>query len=124
MGKSKRNLLKFQTITNGDMSLSSLTSTVTNINFLDDVGVQLNWTGSPDGNFQIQVSADHAEDYSSPPNVTVPGNWVPLVFTYWDGSQFVTSSNIPTTLGSPYYIDLALLSSPWIRTVYTKVSGT
>lgn len=106
------------------MSTASLTSTVTNIQYLDDIGYQFNWTGSPVGNFQLQVSADYAQDGMSPPNVTNAGNWVPLTFTYWDGSMFVTGTSIPTTVGSPIYIDLALLSAPWIRAVYTKVSGS
>lgn len=124
MSDKKNQLLKFQSITAGDMSTASLTSTVTNISFLDDIGYQFNFSGSPVGAISIQVSADHAQDYSSPPNVTVAGNWVPLTFTYWDGAQFVTDTSIPVSVGSPIYLDLALLSAPWIRAVYTKVSGT
>ncbi len=126
MSDKKNQLLKYQNITNGDMSLSSITSTITNISFLDDIGIQLNFSGSPVGTFAVQVSADHAQDYSSPPNVTVAGNWVPLTFTYWDSgtSAFITGFSVPTSVGSPIYLDLALLSAPWIRVVYTKVSGT
>lgn len=124
MADKKNQLLKYQNITNGDMSLSSITSTITNISFLDDIGVQFNFSGAPVGTLAIQVSADHAQDYSSPPNVTVAGNWVNLVFTYWNGTAFVTDTSIPTSVGSPVYIDLALLSSPWIRAVYTKTSGS
>lgn len=119
----KNNLLKFQNITNGVMTGTNvLTSSVTSIAFLDDVGIEFVWTGSPVGNFQVQVSADHAQDSFG--NVTVAGNWVPLLFTYWNGSSFVTSYNIPTSLASPYYIDLALLSAPWIRIQYTNISGS
>lgn len=125
MSTRKTNLLKYHNITAGAMTgTSAVTSTVTSIKFLDDVGIQFNWTGSPVGNFQIQVSADHEQDDSSPPNVTVAGNWVPLLFTYWTGSAFVTAYNIPTSLGSPIYMDLTLLSSPWIRVVYTNTSGS
>lgn len=124
MSDKKNQLLKYQSITNGDMSLSSITSAITNISFLDDIGYQFNFTGSPVGTIALQVSADHAQDYSSPPNVTVAGNWVNLTFTYWNGLTFVTDTSIPTSVGSPIYIDLALLSAPWIRAVYTKTSGT
>lgn len=125
MSARKNNLLKFNSIANGVMTGTTvLTSTVTSIQFLDDVGIQFNWTGSPVGTFQVQVSADHAQDGSSPPNVTVAGNWAPLLFTYWNGSVFVTSYTIPTSLGSPIYLDMALLSAPWIRVVYTNASGT
>lgn len=101
---------------------ASATSTVTCIQFLDNIGVQLDWTGSPSGNFQVQVSANYSQDELG--NVISAGTWVPLVLSYWDGSQFVTSTNIPTTLGSPVYLDLALLSAPYIRVVYTRSGGT
>lgn len=127
MSHRKNILLKYQTVTDGDMSESSITSAVTNIQYLDDIGLQLNWTGSPTGTFAIQVSADYAQDgANSPgtPNVLNAGNWVPISFTYWNGSAFVTATSIPTSVGSPIYIDLALLSAPWIRIVYTRGSGS
>lgn len=122
MSKTKNNLLKFQSVTNGDMSTSSITSAVTNIQHLDDIGYQFNWSGAPVGRISIQVSIDYAQDFNG--NVSNPGNWVPLVFTYWNGTAFVTDTAIPTSVGSPVYLDLALLSSPWIRAVYTRTSGT
>lgn len=122
MSSQKNSLLKFKNITNGDMAQASITSAVTNIQYLDDVGLQFSWTGSPVGNFQIQVSADYSQDAQG--NVLDSGHWVPLLLSYWNGSAFVTSVDLPASLGSPYYLDLALLSAPWIRVVYTKSSGT
>lgn len=124
MSGRKDVLPSFKTISAGDMSQATLTSTVTVIQFMDDIGYQFTWSGSPVGTFQVQVSADYAEDRSSPPNITNTGHWVPLLFTYWDGTVFVTSTDLPTSVGSPIYVDLALLSSPYIRAVYTKISGT
>lgn len=100
----------------------SLTSSVTDIRFLDDIGIQFTWSGSPVGTFAIQVSADYNQDYDG--NVINAGHWVSLVFTYWDGMNFVTNNSLPTSAGSPIYVDLALLSSPWIRAVYTAGSAT
>jgi hypothetical protein len=121
----KNQLLSYKTINSGTMTgTSTLTSDVTDIRFLDDIGVQMIWTGSPVGNFQIQVSADYApgkEVGSGPAN---PGNWTPLTLTYWNGVAFVTSTSVPTTYGPPYYFDLVLLSAPWIRVVYTNTSGS
>ena len=124
MSKSKNTLLKYQSITNGDMSASSLTSSVTNIQQLDEIGYQFNWSGSPTGTIAIQVSIDYAQDLNG--NVTVSGHWTPLTLTYWDTNTnaFVTAQSIPTSVGSPVYLDLTLLSAPWIRAVYTKGSGT
>lgn len=101
---------------------NTLTSLVTNIQYLDDVGLQLNFSGSPVGTFAVQVSADYSQDLNG--NVTATGNWTPLVFSYWNGSSFVTGTTIPTSAGSPIYLDLALLSAPWIRVVYTNSSST
>lgn len=108
----KNNLQVFQLITAGDMSAASLTSPVTNIQFLDNIGIQLSWTGSPVGTFTVQVSADYNQD--SLGNVLAAGHWVTL-----------TLPTSPTTAsGSPIYLDLNQLSAPWIRVVYTKTSGT
>lgn len=106
------------------MSAASITGSVTEIKYLDDIGLQLDWSGSPVGTFQVQISANHVQDNNNPPNVSVAGTWVPLVLTYWDGSAFVTATSIPTSLGSPIYFDLALLSAPYVRVIYTKSSGT
>ena len=112
MSGRQNRLVKFQTLTAGDMSQSSLTSAVTNIQGLKLVGIQLDFTGSPVGTFAIQVSADYAQDTEG--NVTNAGNWAPITF-----------NPTPTaSAGSPIYLDIQNISAPWIRTVYTKVSGT
>lgn len=117
MSKSKNNLLKFQCITNHSM-VTSITTNPTSIKYLDDVGFQFNFTGSPTGTFSIQVSADYAAGING--EVQDPGNWVSLMMTYYDGANFITTTEIPATSGSPIYLDLALLSAPWIRAVYNS----
>jgi hypothetical protein len=101
---------------------ATLTTAVTDIRFLDDIGFQFDWTGSPTGTFQVEVSANHNQDPQG--NVVTAGTWVPLTFTYWNGSSFVTSTTIPTSVGSPIYLDLGLLSGPWIRAQYTNSAST
>lgn len=105
------------------MSQASLTSSVTDIRWLDDVGLQLVWTGSPTGSFAVQVSADYNPGGQSG-TIANAGNWTPLTLTYFNGSTNVTATSVPTSVGSPIYLDLSLLSAPYIRLVYTKVSGT
>ena len=107
----KNTLLKFQIITNG-VGAGDLTSTVTNIQHLDNVGIQVNLSGTPTmtGTFKVQVSADHAQDTEG--NVSVAGSWSTVV----SGG---VSSGAPTVT----YFDLNQLSSPWIRLIYTHVSG-
>lgn len=112
----KSNLKRYKMVTAGDMSTASITSPVTNIEWLDNIGVQLNWTGSPVGNFQVQVSMDYDQDING--NVINAGNWVAILL------QPANSVNAPTSLGSPIYIDLNQLSAPWIRVVYARTSGS
>ena len=104
------------------MGASTITSDVTDIQFLDDVGYQFDFSGSPVGTFSIEVSANYSQDYQG--NVENAGTWIPLVFTYWNGSAFVTDTSIPASVGTPIYLDLALLSAPYIRAVYTGASGS
>ena len=113
----KSNLKQFNTIANGDMSLPTITSAVTNIEFLDNIGVQLEWSGAPVGIFQIQVSIDYNQDSFG--NVLNAGTWVPIIFP-----SPISGSDIPTSSGSPIYIDMNQLSAPWIRVVYNGASGT
>jgi hypothetical protein len=116
----KSNLKQFNTIQNGDMS-GSLTSSVSSIEFLDNIGVQINFVDGVTtavGNFQVQVSVDYNQDGFG--NVLNPGNWTPIYFT----SAPLSGVDIPTTLGSPIFIDINQISAPWIRIVYTPTSGS
>lgn len=112
MSGRKSNLAVFQNIVNGDMS-GDVTSSVTNIEFIDNVGVQLNFTGTPTGTFKIQVSADYKQN--SQGVVTNAGNWIDLSF-----------STTPSASGSAsqIYIDMTQLSAPYIRVKYVRASGS
>lgn len=114
----KNNLLKYQVVTSGAMSAPSITSAVSNIQFLDNIGIQFNFTGSPTGTFAIQVSSDYAADAFG--NVTNAGNWAPLILSYLSTGTLTFAASIPTSVGSPIYSDLNQLSAPWIRSVYTN----
>lgn len=110
-GNAKNSILKFQNIVSGDMSQATITSSISNIQFLDDIGIQLVWTGtSPVGTAAVEISIDHAQD--SLGNVTVAGTWTALsAGTAVSGN----SGNI--------FFDVYGISAPWIRVKYTKTSG-
>lgn len=108
----KSNLLSFQTLASVSMT-SNVTSSATNISYLDNVGVQLNFTGSSVGSFSVQVSIDYAQDTQGA--VTNPGTWVPLTLSPTPSANAQAGS---------IYIDLNQLSAPWIRTTYVANSGT
>lgn len=91
----------------------NVTGAVTNIQYLDNIGIQLNFTGTPVGTFHVQVSADY--DQTAEGEVVSAGNWINM-----------TLSPPPIASGSPdqIYIDILPTSAPWIRVVYTRTSGT
>lgn len=99
----------------GDMS-ASITSTPLIIQQEDSVAIQLNFTGTPTGTFQVQGSLDYVPpqpNFADQPTAT--GNWVNL-----------TLSPVPIAAGAPdnILIDLYALSFPYIRLVYTRTSGS
>jgi hypothetical protein len=112
MSSRKNNIKQFQIVTSGDMSQSSVTSLVTDIQFLDNIAIQINFTGSPVGSFAIQTSLDYAIDNVTN-TVINTGNWVDY-----------QGLSISTAVGSPIIIELNQVSSPFIRLVYSKVSGS
>jgi len=101
---------------------TNIISAVTSLQYLDNSGIQFNFSGSPVGTFQVQVSADYAQD--SYGNVTNPGNWAPIILTYVLAGVITQSTSIPTSVGSPVYVDVNQTSSPYIRAVYNAVSGS
>jgi hypothetical protein len=121
MSGSKNILKQYHSVINGDMS-AVITSPITDISFLDNIGIQLDFSGSPSGSFAIQISADYSQDASG--NVKNAGSWVPLVLTYFTGSAFTSATSVPTYVGSPIYLDLTQLSAPYIRVVYTPSGGS
>lgn len=108
----KNNLRQFKNVDAGDMS-DDIISEVTNIQFLDNIGIQLNFTGTPTGTFEVQVSADFVKDPEG--RVVDAGHWIPI--------------NLPTTpvasgADGQIYIDITQISAPWIRVVYSRSGGS
>lgn len=90
---------------------ANVTSDAVNIVNLDNVGVQLVWTGTPNGTFAVDVSVD--------------GKWNGDT---WGGSTWtaLTISPTPTAAGSAsnYYLDLNQLGAPSMRVRYVRSSST
>lgn len=104
---------KYQLFTNGVMTGTNvLTSPAVHILNLDNVYLQLDFTGTPTGTFQVQVSGDHQEDQEG--NVLVAGHWVSLVL-----SPSPVAAGAPLDIG----IDLNQLGAPYVRVIYTNASG-
>lgn len=92
----------------------NLTSAVSNILNMDNPGIEFVWSGtSPVGTCSVEVSLDYNQDING--NVTNPGTWVSLTL--------VPTPAVSGNTGA-IYIDINQISAPWIRTKYTRVSGT
>jgi hypothetical protein len=95
----------------GDMS-GDLVSDVVGIAFLDNISVQLVFTGNAVGDFGVEVSLNYREQQGY---VINPGDWVALPL-----------SPAPVAAGSAddITIDINQVSAPYIRVTYTRTSGT
>lgn len=102
----------FPVITNASMA-TSVTSVVTIIQNLSQVGYDVSWTGTPVGTFSVQVSNTYTQNAAG--QVLNPGTWTTL-----------TLSNVPAAAGSAGngYIDIDAISAFAIRLVYTAGSST
>jgi hypothetical protein len=92
---------------------SGNTPSALNIFNQDNIGIQLDWTGSPVGTFAIQISSNRKQDDFG--NVTFPGTFVTLPL-----SPAIVATGTPNTA----YIDLNQESAHFLQIVYTATSGT
>lgn len=113
MSGRKNFLPPFTIITAGDMSQASLTSTIVNIQYLDNICISFVFSGSPVGTFSIEGS----NTYNQTPegSITSVGTWTPIV---------LNPVAIAAGTSGSVLLDLNQLSFPWIRAIYTKTSGT
>lgn len=110
----KNVLNAFKTVTAGDLS-ANLTSPVTDIRYLDNIAIQLIFTGTPTGTFVVQGSLDYMRAFSEEARAVNAGTWTTITL----GSTLAASGAAGNIL-----VDLNQLSFPYIRVVYTRTSGT
>lgn len=113
MSAGKNYLSPFQAMqTSQDMSQATLTSNVIDIRYLDDIAIQLIFTGTPTGTFAVQGSLNYS---STPLAPAVSGTWTSLV---------LSPSPVASGAADNILINLVQLAFPYIRIVYTKTGGT
>jgi hypothetical protein len=105
-------LLPVHIIQAADMS-ASVIGTAIAIKNQDNIGIQLNWTGSPSGTFDVQISNDHVQDPSG--NITNAGNFISIPL-----SPAITATGTPNTA----FIDVNQSGAIFIRVNYNRISGT
>ena len=103
-------LLKYKIIDAVSMG-ASITSSAFNSQFLNDIAVQMVFTGTPTGTFTLEGSIDHAEQNGV---VTNAGTWTTIALDAMPASG--AAGNI--------LVNLTNIAFPWIRIVYTRVSST
>ena len=112
MASTKNVLRIWDAIVGGNMA-TNITSPVTNVQFLDNISIQLNFTGTPVGTFSVEVSIDHEQD--SQGAIIQAGNWVALP---------LDPTPVAAGAADQIILDLNQISQPWIRVVYTAGSGS
>lgn len=116
---SSRPILKpFSVVTNGDMS-ADIESEITIIQMISYISFTLSWTGSPVGNFSVEVSNDYSVDSAG--NVKNAGTWVPLTFLV-NGSA-VSTVAAGGAAGTGFF-DIDGVAAYAIRLVYDATSGS
>lgn len=101
MSIGKRVLAPYHIIKAQSM-VGNILSPVTSIQYGDNVGIQLNWTGTPNGSFFVQVSLDNV-------------NFIPITLP-----TPVTAAGT----ASSAYISLNQLDAAYIQFGYTAASST
>jgi hypothetical protein len=107
----RKNTLKNYSILNAQSAAASFNTFAmpTNIDYLDNVSIQVTWTGTPVGTFDVYVSnVLH-------PSTTLTSDWSRLDF---GSTPAIDSTN------SDMVINLNQIPFSWIAVVYTKTSGT
>lgn len=83
----------------------------TDVQFLDNMGIQVIWTGSPVGVLKVLTSND----------VASPSDGIPVV--NWSELDFGTSIAIDNT-NSDILININQLPFKWLAVEYVRTSGT
>lgn len=117
MSGRKNAILPFRLFTDEAIDdFSDLKSVPVNIQFLDNVGFQVEWTGDPTGTISIQGSLNYVPDQ---PNQNLPAN----AGTWYD-LTFDPALAQPTGAAGGYLINCNQVPYPWLRLAYVGSGGT
>ncbi len=98
-------------IINGTSLGASFNSNPVSVLYSDNIGIQLVWTGTPTGQFGIEIS--NTATLSTTGQIT-GGTWTTLTGTY----------PAPAGSASNGFISLTNICAAFIRVTYTRGSGT
>lgn len=113
MAGNSKNFLPAYSVINAVSMAASITSSVTDVRYLDNLLYQVIWTGTPTGTFDLQCSLDYQVGSGS--TVLNSGTW----------SSIPLSSVVnPSGSASNTIIYIIEMPAPFLRLVYTRTSGT
>lgn len=92
---------------------STVTGTPVHVLFLDNVGIQFVWTGTPTCTIKVLVS-----------NQTTPGSSPPMPVANSFTSLTLSSVTNPSGSSGTFWIDLNQLGSEWVEAQYASCSGS
>jgi hypothetical protein len=92
---------------------ASILGTAIAIKNQDNVGIQLNWTGTPTGTFDVQISNDHVQDTTG--NILNAGNFISIP---------LSPAIIATGAAGTAFVDINQTGAVFIRVNYNATSGT
>lgn len=107
------NLLRPVALFTNTSMTTDQTSVAVEIKNQDNVGIQITWSGTPEGDFSVQISSDHMQDIEG--NITVPGHWVTIPL-----DPAISATGAPDDA----YIDLNQMSAQYVRLVYSVTAST
>jgi hypothetical protein len=111
----------YPVITNGDMSLTSITSKVTIVQKISMFSYSYSWVGSsPVGTLSVQVSDDYELSANGLTTINT-GTWNTLTLNV--GGTPSTTIAVSGNTGNGF-VDIFQTGAYAVRTVYTKGSGT
>lgn len=109
----RKNSHRYTIFQNKDASASfDNKNAATDVQFLDNLGIQVNWTGTPVGILKVLVSND----------VASPTDGIPVV----NWSELDLDGGVPAidNTNSDLIINLHQLPFKWLAVEYVKTSGT
>ena len=98
----QKNFLNPHKIVSAGNMASNITSATVDVRYLDNISIQLNFTGTPTGTFAVKGSVDNS------------------TFTALNLSETPSATGSAATL----LLDLNQLSVPYINVIYMATSGT
>ena len=110
---SQVNVLRPIPVINAAAVASTVTGTPVHVIYLENVGIQYVWTGTPTCTIGVQVS-----------NQTIPGSNPPAPVANSFTPLTLTGLSNPSGSAGSFWLDINHTGAEWIEATYTSCSGS